>query len=239
MEVSLSEDEDYDFRDTADWISASVSQSQTVEAQPGDEVTLQCNNIYNDRAVIFWFRLVNRTEVSCVSVKINSGGITYCEGFRTGRFEMRDIASTVSLKINFVAKSDAGLYFCGFYNDGKPTFSLIRFNVKGSNEPHGDEDSKGLCDRTGKLTSGILGGLTFLLVLVITCVVVKVRKLQTAATEEKNPQQRENLHSDELKDAALSFYTPVRSRRPASERDVETRVIYTASRQTQRGSELN
>ncbi|XP_073330775.1 uncharacterized protein [Pagrus major] len=233
MEVSLSEDEDYDFRDTA------VSQSQTVEAQPGEEVTLQCN-IYNNRAVIFWFRLVNRTEVSCVSVKIYSSDAQNCKGFRTERFEMRSNNSTVSLKISSVAKSDAGLYFCGFYSDGNPTFSVISLNVKGSDEPHGDEDSKGLCDGIGKLTSVILGGLTFLLVNVIVGLVVKVRKLQTAATEEKNPQQRENLHSDELKDAALSFYTtPVRSRRPASEREVETRVIYAASRQTQRGSELN
>ncbi|XP_073330772.1 uncharacterized protein [Pagrus major] len=207
------------------WISASVSQSQTVETQPGEEVTLQCNNIYNDRAVIFWFRLVNRTEVSCVSVKISTGGITYCEGLRTGRFEMRDIASTVSLKISDVAKSDAGLYFCGFYNDGKPTFSLIRLIVKGSDEPHGDEDSKGESDGIAKLTSVILGGLTGVLVLVIIGLVVKVRKLQTAVKEDQNPEQRENVGCDDDVN-----YAAVTIRPKAKRRELETNVIYASTR---------
>ena len=113
------------------WISASVSQSQTVEAQPGEEVTLQCNNTYNNGAVIFWFRLVNRTDVSCVSVMIHSNEAKYCEGFQNGKFEMRSSNNIVSLKIGYVIKSDAGLYFCGFYTDGIPTFSVIRLNVKG------------------------------------------------------------------------------------------------------------
>ena len=66
------------------WISASASQSQTVEAQPGEEVTLQCMN--TNGAVIFWFRLVNRTKVSCVSVKIQPADAQNCEGFGNGRF---------------------------------------------------------------------------------------------------------------------------------------------------------
>ena len=113
------------------WISASVSQSQTVEAQPGEGVTLQCNNTYNNGAVIFWFRLVNRTDVSCVSVMIHSNEAKYCEGFQNGKFEMRSSNNIVSLKIHIVAKSDAGLYFCGFYTDGTFTFSVTRLNVKG------------------------------------------------------------------------------------------------------------
>ncbi|XP_030285492.1 uncharacterized protein LOC115588959 [Sparus aurata] len=216
------------------WISASVSQSQTVEAQHGEEVTLQCNNIYNNGAVIFWFRLVDRTEVSCVSVKIYDNEAKYCEGFQNGKFKMRSSNNTVSIKIGFVTKSDAGLYFCGFYTNGIPTFSFLRLNVKGSNEPHDDEDSKGECDGIAKLTSVILSSLTGVLLLVIIGLAVKNSKLQKAVKEDKKREKRE------LEDAALSFYpTPVRSRRPASAREVETQVIYTASRQTQRGSELN
>ena len=67
------------------WISASVSQTQTVEVQPGNEVTLQCNMNTNS-AVIFWFRLVHRTKVSCVSVKIQPADAQNCEGFGNGRF---------------------------------------------------------------------------------------------------------------------------------------------------------
>ncbi|XP_036968647.1 uncharacterized protein LOC119027495 isoform X3 [Acanthopagrus latus] len=204
------------------WISASVSRSQTVEAQPGEGVTLQCNN---NGAVIFWFRLVDRTEVSCVSVMIHSNEAKYFEGFQNGRFEMRSSNNIVSLKIHIVAKSDAGLYFCGFYTGGNFTFSVTRLNVKG--------ESGGIA----MLTSVIVGALTvfLILVIIISGLVVKVRRLQKAATEENNPQQCENLLSNQLKDAAVRFYpTSVRSRRPASEREVETHIIYTASRQTQK-----
>ncbi|XP_078020530.1 uncharacterized protein LOC144459773 [Epinephelus lanceolatus] len=49
--------------------------------------------------------------------------------------------------------------------------------------------------------------------------------------EEQNPQQSENLDSDDLIAAALSLYpASIRSRRPASHREVETRVMYAASR---------
>uniref|UniRef100_A0A671XU86 Ig-like domain-containing protein n=1 Tax=Sparus aurata TaxID=8175 RepID=A0A671XU86_SPAAU len=62
-----------------------------------------------------------------------------------------------------------------------------------------------------KLTSVILGGLTVSVMMVVICLV--------------------NLDSDDLRDAALRLYsTAIRNRRPASEREVETCVIYSASR---------
>ena len=101
-----------------------------MEVQPGNEVTLQCN-MNTNVAVIFWFQLVNRTKVSCVSVKIHPSDAQHCEGFRNGRFEMTNNDSTVSLKISSVAKSDAGLYFCGFYTSGNLTFNVVHLDVKG------------------------------------------------------------------------------------------------------------
>ncbi|XP_030285493.1 uncharacterized protein LOC115588960 [Sparus aurata] len=212
------------------WISASVSQYQTVEAQPGEEVTLQCNNISKYDTQTFWSRLVNRTKISCVVVIYRYGGnVTVCDGYEKGKFEMKSNISTVFLKIKKVDSSDSGLYYCGFFISGTPILTPIHIKVNG--------DSDGIA----KLSSVILGALTVVLVLVVFGLVVENGKLQTAVKEDQNPERRgENLLSDQLEDAALSFYpTPVRSRRPASEREVETRVIYTASRQTQRGSELN
>ncbi|XP_036968663.1 uncharacterized protein LOC119027505 [Acanthopagrus latus] len=206
------------------WISASVSQSQTVEAQPGEGVTLQCNN---NGAVIFWFRLVDRTEVSCVSVMIHSNEAKYCEGFQNGRFEMRSSNNIVSLKIHIVAKSDAGLYFCGFYTGGNFTFSVTRLNVKGSNEPPGDEDSgyKRESDGIAMLTSVILGALTVVLVLVIIGLVIKVRKLQTALKENQNPEQHENVGRDDDVN-----YAAVTIRPKAKRRQQEPNVIYASTR---------
>ncbi|XP_028998075.1 uncharacterized protein LOC114850187 isoform X7 [Betta splendens] len=55
-------------------------------------------------------------------------------------------------------------------------------------------------------------------------------KSQTSS-EKQDPQLHENVDSDDLKAAALSVFSPaVRSRRPASQRQVETHVTYAASR---------
>ncbi|XP_076581750.1 uncharacterized protein LOC143317483 [Chaetodon auriga] len=148
------------------WISVSVSGSQTVEAQPGDEVTLMCANISTYDSVMFWFRLVNRTKISCISVKIRfNSNATLCQGFKGGKFEMRSNMSTVFLQIKQVDLSDSGQYFCGFYNRGHPMFSVIYLNIK---------DSEGISN----LMSVILGALTVFLVMVIVALVVKSRKLQ-------------------------------------------------------------
>ncbi|XP_068570032.1 uncharacterized protein [Cebidichthys violaceus] len=224
------------------WMFISVSQCQTVEVQAGGEVTLQSDNISTYDAVTFWFRLVNRTKTSCISVMLKSfNNASYCEGFKNGKFEMTTNITTLFLKIKEVDLSDSGLYFCGFYAAGIPTFNVIHLNVEGSGEPHDDGDSKcekgsgephddgdSKCETTN--LSVILAGLTVLLVTVIIGLAVKVRKLQTAANEEQNPQQLENLDSGEQKDAALSLSSTTRNRRPASEREVETRVLYAASR---------
>ncbi|XP_075943008.1 uncharacterized protein LOC142945954 [Anarhichas minor] len=180
------------------WMSVSVSQCQTVEVQAGGEVTLLSANTSTYDAMSFWFRLVNRSKASCISVMFNSvSKASYCEGFENGKFETTTNITTLSLKIIEVDLSDSGLYFCGVYAAARLTFNVIHLNVEetdlfipleGSGEPHDDGDSK--C-KTTKLTSVILAGLTVLLVTVIIGLAVKVRKLQTAASEEQ--QQRENL----------------------------------------------
>uniref|UniRef100_A0A3B4YGX5 Immunoglobulin domain-containing protein n=1 Tax=Seriola lalandi dorsalis TaxID=1841481 RepID=A0A3B4YGX5_SERLL len=177
------------------WISVSVSQSQTVDVQSGKDVTLHCSNLSSYNSLTFWLRLVNKTNVSCISVLIRSGSkIEYCDGYQSRKFEMSSNISTVFLKIIQVDFSDSGLYFCGFYTSGRLVFSEIDLHVQ-------------------ELTSLILGGLTVFLVMVIIGLVVKIRKLQ------------------KVNDAALSVYSrTMRNGRPASEREVETRVFYCASR---------
>ncbi|XP_040887445.1 uncharacterized protein LOC121177260 isoform X2 [Toxotes jaculatrix] len=97
------------------WICVSVSETQTVEVQPGQEVSLLCSNISRKTTQTDWFRLVNRTKVSCVSSIYNpEDKPSYCDGSEN-RFEMSSNVTTVFLKIKRVDLSDSGLYFCGFY----------------------------------------------------------------------------------------------------------------------------
>ncbi|XP_049924010.1 uncharacterized protein LOC126404677 [Epinephelus moara] len=214
------------------WISVSVS--ETVDVQSGEDVTLQCSNMVKRESVTLWFRLVNKTKASCISVMFRADeDAEYCEGFQNGKFKMRSDSSTTSLRIKQMDLSDSGLYFCGFYTEGRLFFSVIYLNVKGSGEPHDDEEynCKKESEGIAKLSSVILGALTVVLVIVIVGLIVKNSKLQTAAREGQNPQQHETLGSDGQKDAALALCLPtVRNRRPASQREVETHVIYAARR---------
>uniref|UniRef100_A0A8C4GGW6 Immunoglobulin V-set domain-containing protein n=1 Tax=Dicentrarchus labrax TaxID=13489 RepID=A0A8C4GGW6_DICLA len=125
----------------------------------------------------FWFRLINRTKMSCISVMFNSkSNASFCDGYQSGKFEMRSNITTLFLKIKQVDLSDSGLYFCGFYTDGRPSFTVIHLNIKeGSDEPHDDLDSK--CkkefDGIAKLMIVVLGSLTVVLVMVIIGLFVK------------------------------------------------------------------
>uniref|UniRef100_A0A4W6CVQ6 Ig-like domain-containing protein n=1 Tax=Lates calcarifer TaxID=8187 RepID=A0A4W6CVQ6_LATCA len=191
------------------WISVSVSETQTVEVQLGQEVTLLCPNISKFSTTTEWFRLVNRTEVSCVSSMRWSGGVSFCDGFQN-RFEMSSNITTVFLKIKRVDFSDSGLYFCGFYIYAHTVISnTIHLNVQ--------ETPDGITN----LMTVVLGGLTVFLTIVIIVLAVKIRKLQTGT----------NLGSDDLNYAALSFQSKAkRKRRPPSERELEPNVVYAATR---------
>ncbi|XP_036968653.1 uncharacterized protein LOC119027498 isoform X2 [Acanthopagrus latus] len=211
------------------FISASVSQYQTVEAQPGEEVTLQCNNISDYDTQTFWSRLVNRTKISCIVVKLNYGSnVTACDGYEKRKFEVKSNMSTVFLNIKNVDSSDSGLYYCGFFRNGIPVLTPIRLKVNGSDEPHDDGregESKIDSDGIAMLTSVILGALTVVLVLVIVGLVVKVRKLQTAVKEDQNPEQRENVGRDDDVN-----YAAVTIRPKAKRREQELNVIYASTR---------
>ncbi|XP_036968779.1 uncharacterized protein LOC119027559 [Acanthopagrus latus] len=209
------------------WISASVSQYQTVEAQPGEEVTLQCSNISKFDTQTFWSRLVNRTKISCVVVMFNyKGGNKLCGGYEKEKFEMKSNTSTVFLNIKGVDSPDAGLYYCGFFIDGTPSLTPIHLKVNGSGEPHDDDrEGKRESDGIAMLTSVILGALTVVIVLIIIGLVVKVRKLQTAVKEDQNPEQRENVGRDDDVN-----YAAVTIRPKAKRREQELNVIYASTR---------
>ncbi|XP_050931581.1 uncharacterized protein LOC108881999 isoform X10 [Lates calcarifer] len=215
------------------WISVSVSETQTVEVQLGQEVTLLCPNISKHPTQTDWFRLVNRTEVSCVSAMYKSDGeASFCDGFQN-RFEMSSNITTVFLKIKRVDFSDSGLYFCGFYINAHTVISnTVHLNVQdGDFDNEVDFKTEKTPDGITNLMTVVLGGLTVFLTIVIIVLAVEIRKLQTAVNEEPQTERNKNLGSDDLNYAALSFQSKAkRKRRPPSERELETNVVYAATR---------
>ncbi|XP_049923946.1 uncharacterized protein LOC126404620 isoform X2 [Epinephelus moara] len=205
------------------WISVSAADSQTVEVQSGEEVTLTCSKKSDSPTV--WFRVVNRTKASWISTMFSSKSTSqYCDGCKNGAFEISSNTSAASLKMKKVNVSDSGLYFCVAFTQNT-VLSTTHLNVTGSDEPHDDVDRKPKkSDDVTKLMSVILGGLTAVLLTVIIGLVVTIRKLQKAASEEQNPPQRENPGSDDLNYAAVTFCQKGRRR------EVEQNVVYSSTR---------
>ncbi|XP_039465415.1 uncharacterized protein LOC120438902 [Oreochromis aureus] len=210
------------------WTFISGSEVHTVTVQPGEDVTLQCSNISRSQTHTEWFRVVNATKTSCISSMFGSHGqASFCNGFQNGKFNMSSNVTSVFLKITEVSLSDVGLYFCGFYVDVHIIISNaveLRFEGGETN----DEDFKTeKSDRMIHLMNIIPGGLTGLLIILVIILVLKIRTPQT----DPQPGNIKNKSSDDLNYAAMSFQTKLkRSRRPATHRELESHVVYAATR---------
>lgn len=102
------------------WISVSVGDFHTVEAQPGETVTLSCNNFTSFISHIYWFKLGQGSNTSCISFMISSNtNASMCVGFPKNKFITTSNMSTIFLEIKSVDLFDSGLYFCGVYSYGK------------------------------------------------------------------------------------------------------------------------
>uniref|UniRef100_A0A8C9X833 Ig-like domain-containing protein n=1 Tax=Sander lucioperca TaxID=283035 RepID=A0A8C9X833_SANLU len=148
-------------------ISVCVSEFHTVEVQPAEQVTLMCSNFSSFITYMFWFRLDSRPNISRISSMWSSdSNASVYDGFQNGKFNMTSNTTTLFLNINHVDLSDSGLYFCGFYSDGKTVIvSGTYLKVQG---------------KIIKILL-ILGALTVLLLMIIIGLVVKITKLQKDA----------------------------------------------------------
>ncbi|XP_005754962.1 uncharacterized protein LOC102195101 [Pundamilia nyererei] len=198
------------------WIFISGSEVHTVTVQPGEDVTLQCSNISISPTHTEWFRVINTTKTSCISSMFGSHGqASFCDGFQNGKFNMSSNVTSVFLKMTEVGLSDVGLYFCGFYVD-------VHIIISNAVELRFEES-----DRMIHPINVIPGGLTGLLIILVIILVLKIKTPQT----DPQPGNIKNKSSDDLNYAAMSFQTKLkRSRRPATHRELESHVVYAATR---------
>uniref|UniRef100_A0A673CE09 Ig-like domain-containing protein n=1 Tax=Sphaeramia orbicularis TaxID=375764 RepID=A0A673CE09_9TELE len=207
------------------WTSGSVPESQTVEVQPGENITLSCINKAGQTTVTDWFRVTNRTKASCISSMFeHDETASFCDGFGKEKYEMMVNPSKISLHIKDLDFSDSGLYFCGFYLNGHTVISETTYlNVQ--DDPDGIKI----------LIIAVLGGLSVsgVLPVVTIALAVKIRKRQTGTTGsyDCNYSYFQNVPSDDLTYATINCQgKPKRKRRPASGREVESNVVYAATR---------
>ncbi|CAG5929489.1 unnamed protein product [Menidia menidia] len=151
------------------WVSVSVSEFHTVEVQPGEEVTLLCSNLTKFITHIYWFKLADRLNASCISYMVSSdSNASLCAGYKHDQFKMTSNITKLFLNIKQVDFSDSGLYFCGFYRDGHSVFfSATHLQVQDA------------CNGLTNQLIIILGGGTILIITVIICLVVIIRTFHT------------------------------------------------------------
>uniref|UniRef100_A0A8D0ALV8 Ig-like domain-containing protein n=1 Tax=Sander lucioperca TaxID=283035 RepID=A0A8D0ALV8_SANLU len=212
---------------TALLLCSLTSESHTVEVQSGGDVTLMCSNISSVRTTTEWFRVINRKKLSCVSsMNPYDSNASFCGGFQNG-FEMSSNISTVFLKIKRVDLSDSGLYFCGFYI-GRHTVivnaTYLKVQGKISYENSIKTNKKSIRVKLFPYT-------VYVLKITVDLMENTESKVLLFCCANSEYSDLKDLGSDELNYAALNFQAkPKRSRRPASERELEPHVVYAATR---------
>ncbi|XP_076738861.1 uncharacterized protein LOC105941419 isoform X3 [Maylandia zebra] len=210
------------------WIFISGSEVHTVTVQRGEDVTLQCSNISTSPTHTEWFRVINTTKTSCISSMFGSHGqASFCDGFQNGKFNMSSNVTSVFLKMTEVGLSDVGLYFCGFYMDVHIIISnAVELRFEGG-ETNDEEFKTEESERMIHPMNIIPGSLTGLLIILVIILVLKIKTPQT----DPQPGNIKNKSSDDLNYAAMSIQTKLkRSRRPATHRELESHVVYAATR---------
>ncbi|XP_074518422.1 uncharacterized protein LOC141784485 [Halichoeres trimaculatus] len=207
------------------WISVTVSEFHTKEAQLGDEVTLLCSNFSKVRSHMFWFRVNSTSNISRISsMSMSEDNATF---YQNGTFDMMSNITHLFLNIKHVELWDSGLYFCGFNLDNNHSVivsgTYLKVGVIVAEVPL----------RTNSLMDVILGAVIVFLSIVVFALLLVIRKLSAAQkTEEQKPQRIKADASDDLNYAALSFRPRTKSRKrpPAEAEELNLNVLYAATR---------
>uniref|UniRef100_A0A3Q3G824 Ig-like domain-containing protein n=1 Tax=Labrus bergylta TaxID=56723 RepID=A0A3Q3G824_9LABR len=196
-------------------LSVSVSEFHTVDAQPGEEVTLLCSNFTLFPLHITWFRLNSTSNTSRISSLSSADKKAFFFGeFQNSSFDVTSNSTHLFLKMKQVDFSHSGLYLF--------LYKIMTCLIISLAEAFIGRDS---------YLNMILGALVVFLSAVIFTLVVLIRKPQTARKEDQDPQQSENVASEDVNYAALSFHPQAKSRRrPAAENELETHVLYSTTR---------
>uniref|UniRef100_A0A3B4BNQ4 Ig-like domain-containing protein n=1 Tax=Pygocentrus nattereri TaxID=42514 RepID=A0A3B4BNQ4_PYGNA len=133
-------------------VSLSSQAGLTVEAEPGDDVTLWCEHSLTLSSYLFWLKQTNNSAPVCIACKyysVSSSSSKPCNFIAESNRSVMGVNSTFSsLTITAVNLSDSGLYYCStlegkFMIFSTTTYLQIREN-KGVSSKTPDESEEGL-----------------------------------------------------------------------------------------------
>ncbi|XP_053466594.1 uncharacterized protein LOC128599164 [Ictalurus furcatus] len=183
--------------------------SSTLEAEPGDKVTIWCHHDLYRASYIFWYKHISTSVPLLVGCKqfTLSGQMQECY-FSTEpeRMVMSVHRKNTSLTIPAVNVSDTGLYYCSFIKLDKIIFSnssYLHVKVNAVSERNGTlstnsdrpEDSPVLCPPKDAVSSGVFMMLSVIsgamnVIVIPLCVVIFIiqRTHRGAEAQDKEEQ---------------------------------------------------
>uniref|UniRef100_A0A3B3TWR3 Uncharacterized LOC106946837 n=1 Tax=Poecilia latipinna TaxID=48699 RepID=A0A3B3TWR3_9TELE len=225
------------------WISVSVCQFLTVSVRPAEDVTLMCSNLSEVLSHISWFKMNSSPNASRISSMLSAeSNVSLFDGFHFSKYNMTTNITNLFLTIRDVNISDSGLYFCGLYiaavGAAVPgVFTATHLQVEGKMDVINAAFIINVSDRLLNLPCMILGCVAVFLTVVIVALAVKIRTIQSGTVsviqlfEQVNLLQ--NLDPDCLNYAALKSHPKAKNyTRLSDEKELETNVLYAATRET-------
>ncbi|KAK0156004.1 hypothetical protein N1851_001456 [Merluccius polli] len=152
------------------WLVISLPDSQTLEVEPRDNVTLSCTNVSTSPTVALWMRGDNTSKPIIISSVFgtDSSSVRYMDGFQQGRHVLEYNLFFINLTILQVEVSDSGWYFCLFYHKTKLVVVNSTFlKINGNDAFHEEDDTNYKSDEQLIMVGGILVAMIAMIVLVV------------------------------------------------------------------------
>ncbi|XP_036419127.1 CD226 antigen-like isoform X1 [Colossoma macropomum] len=189
----------------------------TVEAEPGDDVTLWCQYSLSLSSYLFWFKQTNNSApvfIACRYYTVSSSSSNSCFFItESNRSVMRVNSMNSSLTITAVNHSDSGLYYCSTQREQFMTFSNTtylqireRYNMSFTNA---DKSTEAVCtSNVVPMLVLVFGAVIVVLLSVLLFLLfntLKYRKQHREDSDSKLKQENEEQDGEMMNYVALNF----------------------------------
>ncbi|XP_017542667.1 uncharacterized protein LOC108414328 [Pygocentrus nattereri] len=218
-------------------VSLSSQADLTVEAEPGDGVTLWCPHKLTRSEYIFWYKQGNSSVPVLLGCKqfMPSSQPEKCYFFtENDRMVMNVSTKNTSLRISTVNQSDSGLYYCSFMQSDHLIFSStteLQIRVSPETLPKSSDEAEdcACCEVLFKVIL-VFGAVTVVLLSVLVFVIVKSRKRSTGVTTQA--QENEEQDRDSVNYAALQFSNKKNKKTGRhADMNADPHIVYSSIRQ--------